>query len=156
MRLASELGTKKNGLEICRKIGKSIALSSGDVVAHEVRKDFQYETTVEDTMRRIAKSLSAEERARIMEDGWRAKLEELIELSLDYRIFDGLPKALAVTNGKDPDAMSSDDSEKNKSEGRGEDDSKDPSDSERSDDERGAEAPSDTASEELQWKPPSF
>lgn len=76
-------GTKKNALETLRKIGKTIALAD-DTIGHEVRKQFQWETCLEKTMLRIAKSMTAEERAKMFTKEFREKLEELEGLAKDH------------------------------------------------------------------------
>jgi type II secretory ATPase GspE/PulE/Tfp pilus assembly ATPase PilB-like protein len=45
----TSFGTKRSALETLRKIGKTICLS-GDTVGHEVRKQFQHESALEDAM----------------------------------------------------------------------------------------------------------
>jgi hypothetical protein len=76
-------------LETLRKIGKTIALSK-DVVGHEVRIQFQSESCLEMTMLRIAKSMTREERARVLTDEFEEKLVELEGLAEDHCIFERL------------------------------------------------------------------
>ena len=88
--------TKQNALETCRKIGKTIALSGGDTCPREVQKLFGTDETLPTVMMKIAQSLREEERASIMDNGWGEKLEELVDLSKGYYLFESLPELLAL------------------------------------------------------------
>ena len=103
--IEASLGTKRNGLETLRKIGKSICLSSIDVLGHEVQKSFQYNNILDKAMRKIAKSLSKEERETIAfggsADKWIEKLEELEKLSKDRCLFEGLKEVVGIFKGKE-------------------------------------------------------
>ena len=97
---AASFGTRKNGLEACRKIGKTICLSEGDVICDRVQSLFQYDKTLEDIMMKIAGSLTETERNSIMSTGgWGQKLEELVDLSKPICLFKGLPKVVRVMRG---------------------------------------------------------
>ncbi|KAI1161601.1 hypothetical protein F5B18DRAFT_430040 [Nemania serpens] len=56
-------GTKLSALETLRKIAKTILLA-GDTLGSEVRRQFQHESCLADTMMRIARSMTAEEQRR--------------------------------------------------------------------------------------------
>ena len=100
----ASFGTKKSGLLTLRKIGKSIAVSNG-VISRELHKDFGSDTILEDTMIGIAKTLSKEERKKVLEeDGFEEKLEELEGLGQSYCIFEKMNDALAVMRGAEVDA----------------------------------------------------
>ena len=97
----ANFGTKRSALETLRKIGKSICLSGdGDVVGHEVRKNFQYDTHLEDAMYEIVRSMAVSERETIMRTEWKSKLYELEELGQSYCVFENLCKVIDVVEGK--------------------------------------------------------
>ncbi|KAL4905212.1 hypothetical protein BDW74DRAFT_178215 [Aspergillus multicolor] len=69
--------TRFNGLSVLRKIGKTICLSSNDTLGHEVQKNFQRGSELEDAMCGIIGAMSDEERRVIGTGGMR----------LDYCVF---------------------------------------------------------------------
>ena len=88
-------GTKKSGLETCRKIGKSICLSDG-VIGAEVRKSFQEANVLEETRMWIARTLNQDERDRLMNDEFGGKLKELVKLSDTNCVLPGLSEVLSL------------------------------------------------------------
>jgi hypothetical protein len=91
--------TRFNGLSTLRKIGKTICLSSTDIVGHEVQKQFQWDQTLEDCMKRIVSGMSEDERKAIRQDESSAealwpKLVELKKLARGRCIFNELDKVL--------------------------------------------------------------
>jgi hypothetical protein len=129
----ASFGTKKSALETLRKIGKTIALSS-DVVGHEVRIQFQGETCLEKTMLRIARGMTAEERAKVLTEEFDAKLEELEQLAEGHCILEKMSYVRRVLSGED---VSSDEGEEEDLVGGGE--TGDEEESEQTDDEEGSE-----------------
>ncbi|KXG45503.1 uncharacterized protein PGRI_040520 [Penicillium griseofulvum] len=109
--------TRFNGLSTLRKIGKTIALSSNDVVGHEVQERFQYDTALVTAMREIIESMTEDEVRAIRENEsspealW-PKLLELEELSVDHCIH---PELGEVLNLLDP-ARCEDEDEEDKEE----------------------------------------
>jgi hypothetical protein len=95
----ASFGTKKSALETLRKIGKSIALGD-DTIGHEIKKQFQWENCLEETMLRIAKGMTAEERAKMFTKEFKEKLEELEDLAEDHCIFEKLKDVRLVLSGK--------------------------------------------------------
>lgn len=92
-------GTKKSGLETLRKIGKTIALSE-DTIGHEVRKQFQTNTALEDAMWLIVGQMSEEECQQMCDghDGrstFLAKMEEMATSAKYYYLFEGLDGVIA-------------------------------------------------------------
>jgi hypothetical protein len=92
-------GTKKSALETLRKIGKTIALSTG-TVGHEVQKQFQWDNSLEKTMLQIAKSMTEEEQAKMLTDEFEEKLVELEGLAEDHCIFEKLKDVRLVLSGE--------------------------------------------------------
>lgn len=87
--------TKLNAVETLRKIGKTICMSGNDVVGREIIKAFKSETILEDTMLAIAQSMTDDERGKLLKDPWFNKLWQLILLTFDHLIMDGLGDVLA-------------------------------------------------------------
>ena len=88
----SSYGTKRSAIETLRKIGKSICLS-GDELGRQVKKQFQWNFCLQDAMNHVVQSMTADEKAEMkMLNGGQFldKLEELIDLSEDLCIFEGL------------------------------------------------------------------
>ena len=83
----ASFGPKKNGLETLRKIGKSICLSSGDTLSHEVQKQFQCNEDITDAMLSILQSMTDDELDKVAQSEWYDKLNKLIELAKDYCLF---------------------------------------------------------------------
>ena len=80
--------TKKNALETLRKIGKTMCLSS-NIIASEVRKSFQYDIILEETMMDIADRMTIKEKRGLSRE-FQDKLEELIKLSKKHDLFEEL------------------------------------------------------------------
>ncbi|KAF1988363.1 hypothetical protein K402DRAFT_328885, partial [Aulographum hederae CBS 113979] len=98
----SSFSTKRSALATVRKIGKGILLSHG-CIPHEVLKDFQYESSFEDSVAKIISYMTEAERVKMSEadDGeFPAKLRELVALSEGHEIFVGLAKSLAILMGE--------------------------------------------------------
>ncbi|RDW83766.1 uncharacterized protein DSM5745_04092 [Aspergillus mulundensis] len=93
--------TRFNGLSVLRKIGKTICLSSNDVVGHEVQKNFQWNESLENGMCEIIGAMSDEERRVIRDDVsseealW-PKLVELEGLAQSYCVFPEFSRVLEV------------------------------------------------------------
>ena len=95
----ASFGAKENALETLRKIGKTVCLS-GDTIGHEVRKQFQGDTCLVDKMLDIAESMTQEERDEVTDTEWSDKLHELVKLSKDRFIYEGLSKLVVVMDGE--------------------------------------------------------
>ena len=91
--------TRRNALEVLRKISKSIMLCDEDVIRHEIMKDGVELSYFSDAMTKLAKEMTELERNRYKEEGfyeklvalqtecdWETDMEGLREL---YEIFDG-------------------------------------------------------------------
>lgn len=93
--------TRYNGLSVLRKIGKTICLSSTDVLGHEVQQWFGWDTTLEDCMLEIVSAMSPKERSDITGDDssdqalW-PKLVELEGLAEEHYVFKGFPKVMEL------------------------------------------------------------
>lgn len=97
-------GTKKSALETLWKIGKSICLSSNDMIGREVVKCFQEDGTLEKTMLGIAGSLKEQEREMFMRDGeFEGKIRELDALGHGQCIFERLDNVRTVLMGESVD-----------------------------------------------------
>jgi hypothetical protein len=109
-RAPASFGTRRSGLETLRKIGKSVALAggAGEVLGREVVKIFLFDTCLESTMLRIARSFTADEREKFMLDGeFEVKLKELEELGRDEFIFEKLGRVRGVLLGVHSDVLDS-------------------------------------------------
>ncbi|CAG8923533.1 unnamed protein product [Penicillium salamii] len=86
--------TRYNGLSVLRKIGKTICLSGGNTIAHEVQKHFQSDDALVKGMIRIINSMGHDELESIanQEDTEKLypKLVELDQLSEDRCLFEGI------------------------------------------------------------------
>lgn len=95
--------TRYNGLSVLRKIGKTIVLSS-DTLAHEIRKNCQWDHTLENSMIQIVSAMKPEERKAIRDDQsspealW-PKLMELKDLASGYCIFEKLGQVMDLLDG---------------------------------------------------------
>ena len=97
----ASLGTKRNGLETLRKIGKSICLS-GDTLGREIRKQFQADEELSSAMLTILDSLTDDELKEISQSDWGNKLEELVTLANDYCLFNGsMDNVLRTLDGEE-------------------------------------------------------
>ena len=88
--------TKLNAVETLRKIGKTICMSGNEVVGREIIKAFESEKILEDTVLAIVQSMTDDERGKLLKDPWFNKLWQLIVLSTDHLIMDGLGDVLGV------------------------------------------------------------
>ncbi|CAG8028003.1 unnamed protein product [Penicillium salamii] len=86
--------TRYNGLSVLRKIGKTICLSGGNTIAHEVQKHFQSDDALVKGMISIINSMGDDELKSIanQEDTEKLypKLVELDQLSEDRCLFEGI------------------------------------------------------------------
>ncbi|CAG8144050.1 unnamed protein product [Penicillium salamii] len=86
--------TRYNGLSVLRKIGKTICLSQGNTIAHEVQKHFQSDDALVKGMISIINSMGDDELESIanQEDTEKLypKLVELDQLSEDRCLFEGI------------------------------------------------------------------
>lgn len=104
----ASFGTKENGLETLRKIGITIALSQGDVIANEVQKAFQRESTLEETIKEIIESMTEHEKEDLRWGGnpegeWFEKLVELEKLAASRCLFEGLEDVVSLLRGDEHD-----------------------------------------------------
>ena len=94
-------GTKSGGVEALRKIGKVICMSAGDELIHRVQQSFQQSSILEDTMRSIVETMSAEDRADLSQEPqgegvFLDKLHELQELASDLCLFENLEEVIRL------------------------------------------------------------
>src|SRR6195952_2163978 len=97
----STFGTKRSALETLRKIGKTICMSCHDALGHEVVKQFQYSTELEDTMLLVVKAMTPEERIVMcaINDGrgpFIGKMVELEKLCKDHCIGETMPDVISL------------------------------------------------------------
>ena len=78
--------TRRNALEVLRKICKSILLCDVQVIRHELMKDGVVLGEFMGTMCKIARSFSAVEREKYDDEGLLEKIEELKEVSDDWEV----------------------------------------------------------------------
>ncbi|KAI9737539.1 MAG: hypothetical protein M1834_009694 [Cirrosporium novae-zelandiae] len=95
----SSRGTRRSAIETLRKIGKTICLSSGDTLGHEVQKQFQSDHTWEDAVKDVVLAMTPEERAWIRNGDLWSKFQEVEGLAQDYCIFEELPEILDLVDG---------------------------------------------------------
>ncbi|KAJ5337757.1 hypothetical protein N7452_004485 [Penicillium brevicompactum] len=92
--------TRLNGLSVLRKIGKTVCLSSGDVIAREVRNSYGVSSALVNGMRNIVQSMGEDEVQSIKDQTDQEvlypKLVELHELAGSYGIFNGLGEVIAM------------------------------------------------------------
>ncbi|MCJ1235367.1 hypothetical protein MMC14_003335 [Varicellaria rhodocarpa] len=97
----ASFGTKRSALETLRKIGKSICLSGdGNVVGDAVRSTFQWMTQLEDTMYKIAISMTVSERDTLMKTQFKSKLYELEKLGKSDCLYENLSKVIDLMEGR--------------------------------------------------------
>lgn len=101
-RTASD-ATRRNALEGLRKVGKTVSLSGGDTLSHEVKKHFQGDQEMTDAMLSVVDAMSNEERLFVRDEwsadgtrAWIATLEELVSLSELEMIFEDLRSVLVA------------------------------------------------------------
>ena len=158
----TSFGTKRSALETLRKIGKTICLS-GDVIGHEVRKQFGAETVLEDAMNAVVAKMSEEECEKMcaIHDGrstFLQKMEELHQLAEDYCIFadlGGVLDALAGEVNEEEDENENEEEEDEEDEEDDEDDEEHEHESPASDVPRhniyGRGLEFDNSEEEMEW-----
>ncbi|KAF2105905.1 hypothetical protein BDV96DRAFT_655180 [Lophiotrema nucula] len=101
---SKQIGTKQSGLETLRKIGKTICMSSNDVVGHEMKNSMGQNTCLEDAMLAIL-SVMTEVEKQIMcdiDDGrstFLAKMEELDSLAKSYCVLKKLEEVVQELSG---------------------------------------------------------
>ena len=96
----ASFGTNRSALETLRKIGKSICLSGdSDVVGHEVRNKFGDNTQFEDSMYKIAVTMT-QEKDIIMKTELNSQLYELKKLADSYCVFEKLHKVIDTLEGR--------------------------------------------------------
>ncbi len=134
----ASFGTKKSALETLRKIGKTICLSSNDVVGHEVQKNFEWNTCLERTMLRIAESMPVDERKKVLTTEFNEKLVELEKLGNDHCVFEKLADVREVLASSSPPKMNLEGDEDSDGDGEEDDDSGEEEDDD-DDDEDGEE-----------------
>lgn len=110
--------TRRNALEVLRKISKSIMLCDEQQIRHELMKDNVMLTSFAEAMLDLAQAMTAEERERYKDEGLYEKLVELqteCEWEYDmpglreiYELFDG---DLADDDGDDEEENEEDDEE---------------------------------------------
>ena len=111
MHVNSSLGTKRSALETLRKMAKTLLMGGPDVISHELMKDFQEDPAFEDSMCHVIQAMNVEERAqmcRVNDGEILDKLDELVRLSRDHCVLEGLPKVKALIQGTATDGDSED------------------------------------------------
>jgi hypothetical protein len=101
----ASFGTKRSGLETLRKIGKTICMSSRDTLCHEVKKQFQHDSSFVEAMDGIVAVLTIEEREKMCNlHDWRStflqKMEELQGLADGHCVFEELGQVVDKLCGK--------------------------------------------------------
>jgi hypothetical protein len=99
--------TRRNALEGLRKIGKTVCVSTGDTLAHEVKKHFQGGSQMTDAMLAVVHAMSDQQRLYVR-DSWKPDgarqfidtLDELVSLSQEECIFDDLESVLVALDGE--------------------------------------------------------
>jgi hypothetical protein len=97
--------TRRNGLEVLRKIGKSIVLSR-DTLGHEVQMQYQWDKSLEDGMLEILEQMDQSELVDIRggitgsSELWQ-KLLELESLASSSCCFEGMREVIEFINGSD-------------------------------------------------------
>jgi hypothetical protein len=120
----ASFGTRYSALETLRKIGKTVCLGS-NTIGHEVRKQFQYDPSLEDPMTQIVDYMSDKERTDMLaiNDGrstFMHKMCELEELAQGCCVFEGIGTVIAQLFGPDPSVSGSGDEDEH-SDGREDD-----------------------------------
>ena len=96
----ANFGTKRNGLETLRKIGKSICLAN-DTIGREVQIHFQYSDLLEKTILEIVEGMTQFECDIVLNTAdWAAKLQELASLGKDHSLFKGLRAVIMKMKGE--------------------------------------------------------
>ena len=107
----ASMGTKRNGLLVCRKIAKSVALAPSDMMGREVSQWFHDTAITEDTMLEIAEELPVEVRREMWEGEFGEKLEELEQLGKEEGLYTTLGDLILVTKREEEDQETEDESE---------------------------------------------
>ncbi|KAF8855774.1 hypothetical protein BDZ45DRAFT_488303 [Acephala macrosclerotiorum] len=87
--------TRRNALEVLRKISKSVMMCDVQVIRHEIMKDGMLLSQFADSMLNLAKGMSAQERQWYKDEGLYETLVALQELYDDVSM-EGLQKVYAV------------------------------------------------------------
>ncbi|CZT05797.1 hypothetical protein WAI453_004434 [Rhynchosporium graminicola] len=87
--------TRRNALEVLRKISKSIMLCDEPQIRHELMKDGYMLGQFADSMQELARGMTKEERGRYKEEGLYKKLVEL-RTECDPMHMDGLPAVYRI------------------------------------------------------------
>jgi len=86
---------------VLARIGKSIIYAQeGDWAGSQIRKSFGRDSSLEDTMMKIAEGMTVKERETLVAEDWTERLEELIIKSGAMLCFAGVPKVLQYLQGR--------------------------------------------------------
>ncbi|KAH7327037.1 hypothetical protein BKA65DRAFT_509807 [Rhexocercosporidium sp. MPI-PUGE-AT-0058] len=94
--------TRRNALEVLRKICKSIMLCDEPQIRHELTKDGYMLGQFADSMQQLARSMTKEERGRYKQEGLYEKLLEL-QAECDPNDMEGLPAVYRIFDGAEDD-----------------------------------------------------
>ncbi|KAE8446354.1 hypothetical protein EG329_012103 [Mollisiaceae sp. DMI_Dod_QoI] len=92
--------TRRNALEVLRKISKSVMLCDEQVIRHEIMKDGILLGEFADSMLQLAEGMNELERQRYRDEGLYEKLFELQD-ECDVIYMEGLQKVYAVFDGEE-------------------------------------------------------
>ncbi|KAG4430041.1 hypothetical protein IFR05_014480 [Cadophora sp. M221] len=90
--------TRRNALEVLRKICKSIMLCDEPQIRHELMKDGYMLGQFADSMQELARGMTKEERGRYKQEGLYEKLLEL-QTECDPILMEGLPAVYRIFDG---------------------------------------------------------
>ncbi|KAL2060596.1 hypothetical protein VTL71DRAFT_9237 [Oculimacula yallundae] len=102
--------TRRNALEVLRKISKSIMLCDEPQIRHELMKDGYMLGQYADSMQELARGMSKEERGRYKQEGLYEKLVEL-RTECDPIHMEGLPALYRIFDGVEDDDEDEEDEE---------------------------------------------
>ncbi|KAH6720577.1 hypothetical protein BKA61DRAFT_237251 [Leptodontidium sp. MPI-SDFR-AT-0119] len=94
--------TRRNALEVLRKICKSIMLCDEPQIRHELMKDGYMLGQFADSMQELARGMTKEERGRYKQEGLYEKLLEL-QTECDPILMEGLPAVYRIFDGVEDD-----------------------------------------------------
>lgn len=94
--------TRRNALEVLRKISKSIMLCDEPQIRHELMKDGYMLGQFADSMQELARGMTKEERMRYKQEGLYEKLLALHE-ECDAGDMEGLPAVYKIFDGAEDD-----------------------------------------------------
>jgi hypothetical protein len=103
--------TRRNALEVLRKISKSIMLCEEQVIKHELMKDGVQLGCFADAMARLAREMTEQERNRYKQEGLYEKLVELQTLCDWETDMEGLRELYEIFDGEDNGEGGEDDNE---------------------------------------------